>query len=306
MFNVGMSGMYKLIVHKGDESKPTQVVDWFPNLITDAGLNALGTMNNGIIYQYCRVGSGSTTPLVTDVGLVAPVGVAVPDNNSLSSTGITTTAPYYSWKRMGFKFNPGQATGNISEISVGWSSSTNTAAFSRTLITEEGTPITITVLPDDYLTVYYELRLYPNMTDVVSTLDIGGTSYEVIARPAKVGLTDWNGFWIGYVVMGTLTGAYAYDGTISNAFGSPLYTQQSSISRINETYSAYATGDFYRDVSFTIPVDNCNFTAGIRSLLLYYGNNASIYQYQFTPAIPKTINNTLRLTFRVSWGRYTP
>ena len=183
MNNSGVVGKYKLVVHKGNPEEPTQVVDWFDNLITNQGLDSLGFRTNGSNYSYCKVGSGSTTPAVTDVGLVNVLGSK---SGGTNTNGFTTTAPFYSWRRMEYAFTPGQATGNVSELSIGWDE-TNASAFSRALVTENGSPITITVLPDDYLTVYYEFRLYPNLDDVTGTVTIGGTTHSFTGRAAGVG-----------------------------------------------------------------------------------------------------------------------
>ena len=94
MNNTGVVGKYKLVVHKGNPEEPTQVVDWFDNLITNQGLDSLGFRGNGSNFYYCKVGSGSTTPAVTDVGLVNVLGSK---SGSTDTNGFTTTAPFYSW-----------------------------------------------------------------------------------------------------------------------------------------------------------------------------------------------------------------
>ena len=300
MNNSGVVGKYKLVVHKGNPEEPTQVVDWFDNLITNQGLDSLGFRTDGSNFYHCKVGSGSTTPAVTDVGLVNVLGDA---GNGADTHGFTTTAPFYSWRRMEYTFNPGQATGNVSEISVGWDT-TNASAFSRALVTENGSPITITVLPDDYLTVYYEFRLYPNLSDVTGTVTIGGTTHSFIGRAANVGTSQWTGYWAGHNPIGSLNGVVCRDGGIGTVFSDPLYTQTTSVSSLSPTYGTYVPGTYYRDVTFTIPVDQGNLTNFIKSLLLSIREGA--FQYEFTPNIQKTINNSLTLTFRFSWGRYTP
>ena len=300
MNNSGVVGKYKLVVHKGNPEEPTQVVDWFDNLITNQGLDSLGFRTNGSNYSYCKVGSGSTTPAVTDVGLVNVLGSK---SGGTNTNGFTTTAPFYSWRRMEYVFTPGQATGNVSELSIGWDT-TNASAFSRALVTENGSPITITVLPDDYLTVYYEFRLYPNLDDVTGTVTIGGTTHSFIGRAADVGTSSWTGFWAGYYPVGNLENVVCRDGAIGTVFSNPLYTQTTYISSPSASYAAYVPGTYYRDVTFTLSVDQGNLTNFIKSLLLVTSEGA--FQYEFTPNIQKTINNSLTLTFRFSWGRYTP
>ena len=300
MNNSGVVGKYKLVVHKGNPEEPTQVVDWFDNLITNQGLDSLGFRGNGSNFYYCKVGSGSTTPAVTDVGLVNVLGSK---SGSTDTHGFTTTAPFYSWRRMEYVFTPGQATGNVSELSVGWDT-TNASAFSRALVTENGSPITITVLPDDYLTVYYEFRLYPNLDDVTGTVTIGGTTHSFTGRAAGVGTSSWTGYWAGYNPVGNLESVVCRDGAIGTVFSHPLYTQTTTVYSPSTSYGAYVPGTYYRDVTFTMPVGEGNLTNFIKSLFLDTREGA--FQYEFTPNIQKTINNSLTLTFRFSWGRYTP
>lgn len=302
MNNSGVVGKYKLVVHKGNPEEPTQVVDWFDNLITNQGLDSLGFRTDGRNFYYCKVGSGSTTPAVTDVGLVNVLGSK---NNSTDTHGFTTTAPFYSWRRMEYVFTPGQVTGNVSEISVGWDE-TNASAFSRALVTENGSPITITVLPDDYLTVYYEFRLYPNLSDATGTVTIGGTTHSFTGRAAGVGTTSWTGYWAGHNPVGSLDSVQCHDGGIGTVFSGITSTEYSHLNsyEILVSGSVYILGTYYRDVTFTIPVGLGNLTNFIKSLLLVTREGA--FQYEFTPAIQKTINNSLTLTFRFSWGRYTP
>ena len=300
MNNTGVVGKYKLVVHKGNPEEPTQVVDWFDNLITNQGLDSLGNRAGGSRFYYCKVGSGSTTPAVTDVGLVNVLGSKA---GSTTTHGFTTTAPFYSWRRVEYVFTPGQATGNVSELSVGWDT-TNASAFSRALVTENGSPITITVLPDDYLTVYYEFRLYPNLDDVTGTVTIGGTTHSFTGRASDVGTSQWGGFWAGYDPVGILSGVVCRDGGIGTLFSSPLYTQTTTTSSQSTSYAAYVPGTYYRDVTFTLSVGQGNLTNFIKSL--YLDTSEGAFQYEFTPNIQKTINNSLTLTFRFSWGRYTP
>ena len=69
---VACEGKYKIMVGKkpgGIESEQRIVTDWFTNLITDGGLNHLGTSSFSISSRYCQVGEGSTTPSVEDVNL---------------------------------------------------------------------------------------------------------------------------------------------------------------------------------------------------------------------------------------------
>lgn len=296
MNNSGVSGKYKVVIHKGNPEEPTKVVDWFSNLITNQGLDAIATKGIGK-FNYCKVGSGNTTPAVTDVGLVNPLGSV---SYSSVTYGFTTTAPFYTWARMAYTFPPGNAVGNISELSIGWDT-TNASAFSRALITENGSPITITVLPDDYLTVYYEYRIYPNLNDVTGTITIGDTTHTFTGRASGVGTVNWQGSYYILNEMISLESVIIRDGNIGTVFSNPTYTQTDT-KYGGGSSPLYVPGSYYRDITFTLGVNEGNLTNFIKSIML--DTNVGYFQYEFTPVIQKTINNSLTLTFRFSWGRY--
>ena len=296
---LGFAGKYKIVIHKGNENEPTRVVDWFDNVITNIGLDRLGLSGGFSNTQYCLLGTGSTAPSPTDVGLVSKSTAA--KGVSAVTSGTATTAPYFSWRRTSYVFNPGEATGNISEMSVGWSTD-NVSAFSRCLITENGNPITVTVLPTDFVTVYYELRLYPNMNILEGTIALAGVDYDYKSMPFGVTTGKWNGNLIGYSEFGTIQSYNARDGGVGTPLVDETFTQEDTI-WYTSTLSPYVQGSYERNFSFTIPVNRCNFTNFLKSLyLIFYGY---AFKYGFTPAIPKDNTKTLTLNFRISWGRYT-
>ena len=98
----GYAGWFKIEAHRvdanGDEIPGTRRVaaDWFPNLITNAGLDFLGTTGPTYVYTYCRVGSGNTAPAFTDPASVAPVaaGNPLPD----VTEGGNRTGTFYAWR----------------------------------------------------------------------------------------------------------------------------------------------------------------------------------------------------------------
>lgn len=299
MSKANLAGYYKIVVHKGDESKPSKIVDWFPNLITNQGLDFIGT--SGGCMSYLIVGSSSVEPSVTDVGVLAPVGSIVSYDYSKSTNGSSSVAPYYVWRRHCFVFNPNEATGNLSELAV-LRSNNNTSAFSRSLIKENGQPITVTVLEDDYLTIYYELRIYPDTVDKTATVSLGGVSYDVITRPAGVNTSGWSASDItNYGLAQMLNSVTAYDGTIGSVFQTPNYAESATNVQSDVVFSTYVIGSYERTCTFKIAVNKANFTNNLRSLTLK--PSIGFFQCQFTPAIPKTVNNVLTLTFKFSWGR---
>lgn len=301
MSSSAISGKYKIVVHKGNPDKPTRVVDWFSNMITNQGLDSLGTQSVSTMFTHCKVGTGSSTPAFTNVGLDNPIATVT--NFSAETYGVEELAPYYTWRRFTYTFTPGMAIGNVSEISIGWAANNN-SAFSRCLVTEEGSPITITVLPDDFLTIYYEIRLQPNLSDVTGTVVIDGVTHNFTGRACGINMGEWIGQGIGYYPIGSLYYVGVKDGNIGTLFTYPSAVESQTIvatSLGNLTYAPYVLGSYYRDVTFLLAVGQANLTDFIKSMVIAI--NQGVFQYEFTPPIEKTANNTLTMTFRFSWGR---
>lgn len=304
-------GRYKLravrLSDDGHELSGRDLTGWFNNLITNAGLNRMATFSDYI--DRCQVGSGSTTPAFTDTALVSLVAASTTIFDS--DFGAESTPPYYCWRRNTYRFAAGVATGNISEVGVGWASSGG--LFSRALILDGvGDPTTITVLADETLDVVYELRFSIPSTDFVSdssgitfTGSIGGT-YDYIIRAANAdtsGNANPNpGWFIGVEGVGMSnvpsSAVDVYSGDIGSVDGEP-----SSPSGANPVFSANAyTADSYQltyTMAFSIAQGNAS--GGLRSLKFKAGFGD--YQCQFDPAIPKTDEDILSLTFVQSWGR---
>lgn len=114
------------------------LADWFPNLITDQGLNQMGTLATWL--NACQVGSGSTVPAVSDTQLVTRVA----GTTTIQSTvqGIQSTPPYYASRTRTYRFAAGVATGTLSEVGVGTTATVGNL-YSRALILDgAGNPTT--------------------------------------------------------------------------------------------------------------------------------------------------------------------
>lgn len=286
----------------GDEIPGSRTVaaDWFSNLILNQGLNQMATTSTYL--AACQVGSGSTAPAEGQVALVSRIAGTITIPSSVDS--VSPSAPYYCAVTRTYRFAEGVATGNLAEVGVG-SSETGTTLFSRSLIKDSGgNPTTITILSDESLDVIYQLRYYAPVSDVTGTVvatgNIGGT-YDYILRAANVTnssfATGWQlpeaqtyqGSSLSYAVHDTVIGAIT-----SRPSGTPMTITP-------PTSSAYVSGNYYIDRIATASAAQGNFAGGIRSFFLKIGIGA--YQIQFTPAIPKTSNDVVQLTLRLSWSR---
>lgn len=300
-FKFGFAGRYRMTALKldadGNVLSERLLADWFKNDITDIGLNALGTLG---VWSYCRVGSGSTPPAETDTALVAQLG----STTSLvaANAGNSGSAPWYGWARRTYRFAAGVATGNVSEVGVGWAA-TGATLFSRALVRdEEGDPVTVTVLADEVLDVVYEARMYaPYTADTTFDVTISGATQSVTGRVAAVG--DWacnylmsNGFTHG--------GWFApFNGNIGTISQSPSGSQGADA---GGSMAAYSNNSLTRSGNFAWGLDSGNLAGGIKSIRHQIGGDPIYFQYQFTTAIAKDNTKTLTLGFSFSWDRHAP
>lgn len=303
-----INGKIGISIKKDGELKPITV---FNNLVTNSGLDLLGTTSPTSASTYCFVGSGTTAPSTTDTTLVTPYTGTAPGQSSAdwtTNSHLTDSLPYYVSITRTYTFDIGEIVGNVSEIGFFNNSSPSKVMFSRALIKDtEGNPTTITILADEQLVVTYEvIRYLTSVTDVTGSITLGGTSYSYTLRPCNLDdpanisnnflspshSNGTNLTWLPYT-------AYATQ-TLGNEFGRPTGT---TLGQGTAVAASYSNGTYYRDATVTWgPSDVTTSIGSLASASSAYSG----YQIAFTPVIPKTSINQLQLTFRHSWDRYVP
>lgn len=322
---MGVQGWYKMEALKVDadgrviEKSRRVVADWFPNLITNQGLDRLGGNNASNVFIACQVGSGNAAPNVNDTGLVARIaGTASSPSSGGTVIGAASTPPYYGWVRNVYRFAAGTATGNLSEVGVGWGT-TGSTLYSRALVLDtSGNPTTVTILSDEVLDVTYEHRLYPPTGDTTNVVNISGTNYTFTTRAALVTTAAWwsmsgssssapsGGAVLGLSSSFGPSAVVAYNGSIGAITSSP--GGSSAIFGNSPVLAAYSPGNYYRDGTVSTGTSGAVLGGGISAILARFGNNdasGGVFQYGVSPAIPKLNTQTLTLTFRQSWARKT-
>lgn len=299
----------RFILHKskadnnGNPIEATRVkVAEFDNIITNQGLNRIGTNSDWLVHV--QVGSGTATPQATDTGLAS--FVAGTNTIISSSSTIQSTPPYYATRTLTRRFAAGAAAGNLSEVGIGWAS-TGSTLFSRALILDGGgAPTTITVLSDEVLDVTYQLRIYPPANDVSGSITVAGIGTVLTTtRAASVtNAANWsinqNGVQGGPSV---LTNVHrAYTGGIGAITAQPSGTEESASTA---SLSAYSSNSFQRDATLTWGLGAANF--GINSILFSFGPSFEFGQLQVGLGTTITKNNTqtLSLNARHQWARRT-
>lgn len=321
--NQGIKGYFRLVKHKADaEGNPipgTEVVaaDWFPNLITDGGLNLYA--GSGVYcIENCRVGTGSTAPAVTDVALVNQVGTRTYDSGAGESTVESehTTAPYYGAVRRTYRFATGAAAGNLAEVGVGQAPLHGNILFSRALIVDAlGNPTTITVLSDEILDVTYELRAYPSTSDVEDSIVLDGITYNTTLRMAlgaSGSLTSVNTPWVPGAASSSMWSggcnsvAYGADAVLGTIATLPTATSSqqfaSGLGDNRQTVQAYVNNSYYRDVLVSFGLTDANVTGGIGAMVVAR-EQIFAWQIKFDPVVPKTNTKIMTLTVRTIFAR---
>lgn len=295
MLNLELTGFYRLVIRKPGQV-PRLETGWCKNLVTDAGLNRIGT---GTWMTHCYVGTSNIPPSVNDVAMSELLAIT---SNIIGSTyGARGIEPYYGYRLVTYNFAVGTATGNIAEVGVGWLG----GVFSHALTVDVfGDPTTITVLEDEELEVTYEVRIYPPLTDTVYTTTLAGVSTECTARAANVTSGSqyaWGLQGAALVISSnsTVNSPLVYSDTISAITSSPGGTTGASTSRGT---GAYVNNSYQQVLTAQWPMANGNFTEGIKSVS-FNTNGFGVYQIGFDPPIMKTNIDALSMGFLISWGR---
>jgi hypothetical protein len=289
---LGLAGFFELeLVHirTGLVAKHLR----FKNIITDVGLNTIGTVQLGPILAYCAVGTGSTPAAATDVGLQTEVGRTNANGGFVDTWG-TDAGNVFSWGKRARVFTAAQANGNLTEVGM-FRNSTGTPMWCRQLIRDaSGNPTTITKTSDYELRVIYELRLYPETADVVTSTVINGTAQNVTSRRALWGsVTYWNPF--SYDLLAWQTD---FVFTSTSTLG-PITSNPSGGSSVAPELSTYVSGSNQRVATGTWGASVSNYL--VKSL--WARGFTPTTQYELTNAVDKTNTQKLVAVFTSSWGR---
>lgn len=310
----GVRGFYRMqVLTKDREIKHD--TGWFPNLITDRGLDylcSLGTELGGrpqVMLNRCTVGTGSATPAPTDLALAGTIlGTVVVA--SATGAGVWVNTPeYYVRRQNTYEFALGAVVGNVAEVGIG-PSTTSTAPydplFSRALVRDSGgTPTTITILADEILRVFYEIQCYCDMaSDETYVVNISGVDYTITQRPANLGGDNYRQFgpWFVNSTGGSFTEvAYAYSTDVLSAKTTAPSTTGGSLAINTVAANVYTLGDHYRDLNLVLGTTQANFAGGIG--IVTFGSVWGKWQCRFSPKIPKTNLQILTLNFRQTYVR---
>lgn len=328
--NMGMAGEFRVLVKRADGSTKIDT-GYQKNLILDQGLNALGRTDKINLMTSCVIGSGNSTPIVTQTGLDSLItGVGAETIINSKSSAYTSGDRFYKvYAERKYLFNNLNNV-NVSEVGLCpiYRSPSDYLLATRALIKDsKGNPTTITVLSGETLQVFYRLWVIYDTQDITGTLNLldgaGGLEpYNFKARLASVGnssayvgsdstngefrvigssLTDfYNSRSPGqsYASMSTFSGDIA---DIKNIPATGLLVYVDSFSSLEN----YVVGSYKKIVNCDFAISTSN--GLVRSLLIR--SSMGWWQIRFGSVaddspITKTSTQTLSIPIEFSWGRY--
>lgn len=300
---IGVSGQFRMVVSSDAEMQDVKHdTGYFDNLITDVGMNRMGTTNiDNVLTLVGRfgVGSGSAVPQFSDTALGNVVA-----QSSQNPTIVSETSEYlrgYSEAVLRYQFPQGAAAGNLSEIGM----RAGDEQWSRALILNAlGAPTTLTVLPTDFLTCFYSIRFSIPKVDAVYNIDVdygedGIVPTLVTCRPLGANSTLTNGWVIrsGRPASGS-SGLRAHTGALVDPTATILSGPIGYVP--NSVFEPYIQNSFQKYTTLKAGLADIN-SSNLRS----FQNNTlpGNWQIEFDPPLVKNNTHTMDLTFGVSWAR---
>lgn len=311
--NMGMAGEFRCVVKRADGSTKIDT-GYQKNLILNQGLDFFGGGNGDDMMAYCVIGSGNSTPTVTQTTLDSIIKQA------------TITAPTYKYDYNqiidGNLYKPNKVgkysftnidNVNVSELGLAsrYDSNTSYHLCTRALIKDSnGNPTTITVLSGEQLDIYYKLWCVIDISDTTGVVNVsdgigGMVPYNYVVRASDVGYSIEASGKIGRVLTLYLSDKIStYSGDLATIQNRP----SNQLGAVTPTNPTYILGSYkYKATAvFGTSVSNGN----IRTIT-FAGINSSYMPFQIRfgsvandSPITKTNTQTLTIPFEISWGRY--
>lgn len=317
-----LAGEYTITRRKGT-GEIVETLGPFKNLITNVGLDSLGVEsgNNSAGVYSCFVGTSNTPPSTSDTTM----GTRVATSNTPTITYNITRSPDYKVNvSYLYRFNQGDAAGNLTEVGVGKASSSGRPGgtflllFSRALIVDSGgNPTTITVLSDEFLDVTYTLS-YTISTAISAPYNITDASTGITHTLQSRLCDDGTAFVYHSGALWPSDTARPFICVTQNTSGVPInFSATTSGSFVGGTQSgsaadvvrsAYVPGSYVSEMQGTVALGVANEGYGVGAILAARPTS-SLSMIGITtgvlisPPIIKTATKTLRIKWKISWSR---
>lgn len=295
---LGLEGRYKLQAYN-PVTKEMRESAWIKNLITDYALNLLCSGGAGFnsLQTWCGVGSSGTAPINSNTALGSQIGSRTNTKTYLADGNIGSPT-YYQFRRDLWEFPLGGIVGNVAEVAL-FNTSTTATALTHSLVKDSGgTPTTFPVLSTEILYIIYECRVYPELTDIVSNITLGGTSYAYTFRATKIDSPTQS--VLSYPMYGnSVACCRLFESNVIQPLTS--VPAGSAVSATSLVVNSYISGTFERTVVFTFNPSTGNFATGLGAIHMIQQSSTDFgHAIYFNPVkVPK--NNTKTLTWTVTY-----
>lgn len=306
---IGFAGEVRFVITKADGSTKIDT-GYQKNLILNQGLEFFGGEKGASINSSCVIGSGNSTPTITQTVLDAFIAIADGSNATSNYSYVDNGDSLYRlWEEKVYRFT-GLNNVNVSEVGLVSTGTTSTDYYltTRALIKDSfGAPTSISIKTGETLDIYYKIHKVIDTSDksfVINMLDGNGGAvpYNAIIRPYAVGTEKWGGKIAGNAANSNWL-YYSPSSNLSDFISSPSFTN------INENLCVTAP---YVKNSYKIITNNSfRLSDAISGVRLLLSGDHTFYCYQVRygavsndASIPKTSNDTLSIPIEISWGRY--
>lgn len=306
--SVGVAGEVRCVVTGSDGEVKTDT-GYQKNLILNQGLDFFGGGKGVIINGSCAIGSGNSSPAVTqtklDVYITQATGTNTTSDYSYVDTG---DGMYRIWEQKKYRFT-GLNSVNISEVGLVSMGTTSTDYYltTRALIKDDlGNPTSITVLTGETLDVYYKIYKVFDTSDKAFVINVlngsgGAVPYNVVIRPLSVGSRSSS--IVGALQIPQYLGVATTDLV--------LITQRGAVNSSGASFSLspYNIGEYKRVLTSSISLNDANIA--IRKVDTYDDTSFPFHPFQMRlgrvsddAPLTKTNQDTLTIPLEFSWGRY--
>lgn len=283
----------------------------FDNIITDGGLKRFASETTNVniaIGTYCILGTGTSTPVSTDVTLQAYGGATTKKTRTTTQSSLGSGED--RWLKTTIEYGLTDAIGTWTEVGITWSeASSNIPVFCRMLFKDEqGNPVSVEKTADDTLTIVYDFHM-KRLSDAptLNVINVEGTGDVTVsslildsALETHTSVTyRLNDPHYSRVRLGT--GIGSMDPTRTACY-TPINTNPTLCQAV-----PYVAGAFYREYVFEWAA---SVVGNITEAAYETGrsNNgvgvAPAVYMQFSPSINKTdTTKKIRLRPRITYGR---
>lgn len=280
---IGLRGEYRIT--KLSDDKVISRTPWFDNLITDAGLDLIGTTDSYL--GLASVGTGTTVAAISDTQLETPLATCTELFVSLGAR----------FRKHTFAFAKGSVVGTVSEVGIG---GFGTSLFSRALV-----PSPQVFTKSHALELEYRLNVIPPEQDITIVLTFAPDTYTTSCRVRPAWINSSSGFAWGpsgnraKFASGAILMPTVYDCLMGLRNGAPT---GASDSRDFLTEFLYTPGSHCIEALACWKPSSANFKQPIQSAL-FFTNGYGAWQMEFNPTIAKSCQEVLKLRFNLCWNR---